>query len=341
MGRRFLAIALVCVWFGPAPGWAGEAPGRRAAVDGEDVNGVTRREAMKPQIEKLGTIDCDLVETTPVVFKGRLYRFEYVRAKYPPNTTGDSYSRFVDHETGEPSAPFAHGYHMGNVFVEDDTLYVTETNHWDGERVDIFMSRDMEHWESWNALDLPGYGIFNTSLCKAEDQYVLMFEVGKPEEVAGVRFTARFATSRDLRDWELTPPECTYSKDRYTAPHCLRYLDGYYYNFYLEAIDGGYEQYVVRSKDLIQWEQSPLNPVLKASDDDRRIANPDLTPEQRERIETAENLNNSDIDFCEFRGELVINYSWGNQRGVEHLAEARYKGTLREFLLGWFPGGVE
>ena len=173
---------------------------------------------MKPAIRKLGTIDCDLVETTPVVFKDRLYRFEYVRIKYAANTTGDSYFRFVDHETGEYSKPFAAGYHLGNVMVEDDVLYVTGTNIWDGERVDLFRSEDMERWESWNALDLPGYGLFNTSLCRDDNGYILMFEVGKPAEVAGVRFTARFAVSSDLTRWELTPPECTYAKDRYTAP---------------------------------------------------------------------------------------------------------------------------
>ena len=49
------------------------------------------------------------------------------------------------------------------------------------------------------------------------------------------------------------------------------------------------------------------------------------------------NLNNSDIDFCEIQGQVVINYSWGNQQGIEHLAEARYAGTLDQFLKGWFP----
>ena len=112
---------------------------------------------MKPHITKIGTIDCDLVETTPVVFGGRLYRFEYVREQYANNTTGDSYFRFVDHATGEPSEAFAAGYHLGNVMVENGTLFVTGTNDWDGERVDIFASRDMRQWESWNALDLPGY----------------------------------------------------------------------------------------------------------------------------------------------------------------------------------------
>ncbi len=294
---------------------------------------------MKPEITKLGTIDLDLVESTPVVFRGSLYRFEYVRPKYWANNSGDSYFRFVEHDSGRASKPFARGYHLGNVLVDHKTIFVTGTNIWDGERVDIFASTDMEHWESWNALNLPGYGLFNTSLCRADDRYVLMFEVGKPPEVAGVAFTARFATSPDIKHWELTPPECTYSKDRYTAPHCLRFHNGYYYNFYLEALNNAYEQYVVRSRDLVHWESSPLNPVLRASDEDRKIANPHLTPEQRERVREAKNINNSDIDFCEFHGGLIINYSWGDQLGIEHLAEARFDGALAEFLTGWFPAG--
>jgi hypothetical protein len=65
-----------------------------------------------------------------------------------------------------------------------------------------------------------------------------------------------------------------------------------------------------------------------------------LTSEQRERIQSATNLNNSDIDFCEYQGRLVITYSWGNQQGIEHLAEAIFEGSLSEFLTGWFPSGT-
>ncbi len=291
----------------------------------------------RPVIEKLGTIDLDLVETTPVVFKDRVYRYEYVRKGYKANTTGDSYSRFVDHETGVATPGFAAGFHLGSAFVHEGLAIVTAVDIWDGERVKLFTSRDLETWTQATALDLPGYGMFNTSLCYAEDHYVLMFEVGKPEEIAGNRFTARFAKSKDLKTWTLTAPECTYSKDRYTAPHCLRYLDGYYYNFYLESVKGAYDQRVVRSKDLIHWESSPLNPVLHHGDEDKKIANPKLTAEQRKHVAQAENRNNSDFDFCEYKGELIINYSWGNQRGTEVLAEARYKGTTAEFLKGWFP----
>jgi hypothetical protein len=292
---------------------------------------------MKPEIRKIGTIDCDLVETTPIVFRNRLYRFEYVRVGYAGNTTGDSFFRLIDHESGLSSAPFAKGYHLGNIMTDDDRLIVSGVDIWDGEKIDLFVSDDMKHWETWNALTLPGYGLFNTSMCRDTNGYILMFEVGKPPEVAGVRFTARFAVSSDLRKWELTPPECTYSKDRYTAPHCLRYLDGYYYNFYLEALDDAYEQYVVRSRDLVAWEQSPLNPVLAAGEDDRMFASANLATAEKERIRRAENCNNSDIDFCEFDGRLIINYSWGNQHGVEHLAEAEYEGSEADFLRGWFP----
>ena len=163
-----------------------------------------------------------------------------------------------------------------------------------------------------------------------------MFEIGKPEEKSGKRFTAHFATSDDLKNWEVLSSDHNYARDRYTAPHCLRYLDGYYYDFYLEAHDG-YETRVVRSKDLINWTPSPLNPVLKLSKEDKQIANKNLSEELLQRITIAENINNSDIDFCEFEGKLIINYSWGCQCGEEFLAEAIYEGTSEQFLKGWFP----
>ena len=292
--------------------------------------------AGRPLINKTGTIDCDLVETTPVVFRNKVYRFEYVRAGYWNNNTGDSYFRFIELDTGKPSGSFATGFHLGSAFVHNDTVYVTAVNIWDGEEVHIFSSPDLENWDQRLAFKLPGFGIFNTSLTRTEKKFVMMFEVGKPEEETGVRFTARFATSEDLNKWEILSKDHNYAMDRYTAPHCLRYLDDYYYNFYLEVYKG-YETRVVRSKDLVKWEASPLNPVLKASSDDKIILNTSLPEQIRRKIDGAENLNNSDIDFCEYNGKLIINYSWGNQQGKEFLAEASYDGTIEQFLKGWFP----
>ena len=293
----------------------------------------------KPMIKKLGTIDCDMVETTPVVFHNKLYRFEYVRNNYEPNKTGDSYFRFIDVETGNATPAFAKGYHLGSAYVEGDTAYVYGVNIWDGERIQVFWSKDLENWSDKPALVLKDWGIFNTSVCKGKDgKYFMAFEIGRPPEETGAPFTNRFAESDDLLNWKLTPSEYVYSKDRYTACPALRYLDdGYYYMIYLEAKAGpSYVPYIVRSKDLVNWELSPLNPVLQFSDDDKVIANPKLNSDQRKRIAEAVNINNSDVDLCEFDRKVIIYYSWGNQQGIEHLAEAVYDGSLESFLKGFF-----
>ena len=292
----------------------------------------------RPLIRKQGTVDLDLVETTPVMFQGRLWRFEWVRQgvgqQYWDNRRGTNYFRFRDPDSGEVTAPFADGYEFGSAFVEDGAVYVTGT--WQRSQIDLFVSRDLRTWERRVVLPAGRYGIYNTSLCRTDRDHVLMFEIDKPQSEAGTPFTARFIRSRDLVHWTLTSPDCVYARDRYTAPHCLRWKDGWFYDFYLEAHDG-YEIRVVRSRDLKHWEASPLNPVLKASPRDKLIARAGIPDDQRSRIANAVNLNNSDIDLCERDGRLVINYSWGNQQGVEHLAAAVYDGTLAQFLDGWFP----
>ena len=291
----------------------------------------------KPQIKKLGTIDCDMVETTPIVFHSRLYRFEYVRANYKPNKTGDSYFRFIDVESGKPTPAFAAGYHLGSAYVEDDTVYVYGVDIWGAENIQVFWSKNLKEWSSKPALTLPGWGIYNNSVCKGSERYIMAFEIGKPPEEAGVGFTTRFAESIDLLNWKLTPSECVYSKSRYTACPALRFFSGFYYMVYLEARPGPtYETHIVRSKDLVQWQSSSFNPVMQFSEEDKDIGNPNLTAEQRERIARAVNRNNSDVDLCEFNGRVIIYYSWGSQQGTEFLAHAVYNGTLESFLRGFF-----
>lgn len=291
-----------------------------------------------PSIRKLGTLDLDMVETTPAVFRDRLYRFEYVRPGYVPNKTGESYFRFIDVETGKATPAFAKTFDLGCAYAEGGTMWVFGVDNWDGENIAVFRSTDLEHWEQRPALKLPGWGLFNTSVCKAGDRYVMAIEVGKPPEVVGVPFTMRFAESRNLLDWKLLPEACVYTKERYSACPALRFLDGSFYMLYLEAKPGpNYETYLVRSRDLIRWESSSLNPVLKASPEDKQIANPKLTEDQRAKIARAVDLNNSDVDLCEFQGKTIITYSWGNQQGTEFLAEAVYDGSLASFLKGFFP----
>jgi hypothetical protein len=293
--------------------------------------------AGRPLIEKQGTIGVDLVETTPIVFGGTLYRLQWEGRKKPST----SYFDFVNAATGEKTAPFGRGCQFCSAYVENGTVYVTGTPT-SRNVVKMWTSTDLRNWTDTAALSLAGWSMYNTSICKANGKYVMSLEIDKPTSEAGKPFTARFATSPDLKTWALTSSRCVFAKDRYTAPHCLRYGKGYYYLFYLEdfgsASTSRYQTYVVRSKDLIGWEASPLNPVLSASADDRQIAKgARFTADELHRIATAKDINNSDIDFCECGGRLAICYSWGNQKGVEHLASAIYRGSEAEFLEGWFP----
>jgi alpha-L-fucosidase len=302
------------------------------------LTGLASDKTKRPAIKKLGTIDLLMVETTPVVFKDRLYRFEYVRDNYPANQTGASYFRFIDVATGKATPAFAKGQHLGCAFVEGDTVYAFGVDKWGGSKITVFRSKDMTKWEERLALHAPGWELFNTSVCKADGGYVMAVEVGGPKEVVGVPFTMFFAESKDLLTWKLLPLDCVYSKEKYTACPALRYLDGCCYRLYLEARPGPtYETHIVRSHDLKRWESSRLNPVMAFSDEDKAIASPKLAADQRKVIAQAKNINNSDVDLCEFQWKTIIYYSWGNQQGTEFLAEAVYEGTLASFLRSYFP----
>lgn len=294
----------------------------------------------KPCIRKLGTLDRDMVETTPLVINGRLYRFEYVRENYWKNVYGHSYFHFKDVETGAVTAPFAEGHHFGSAYNDNGTVYVFGVTAGGGDTMKVFRSSDLVHWEEKVAFHLPSWEMFNNSVCCGANGFIMAFEIGNPPDECGHPFTIRFAASSDLYNWTITPPECVYSKDRYTACPVIRFLpqDSYYYMIYLEAMPGwGYVPYIARSTDLIKWCRSPVNPMLMYDDgEDKKLANPYFPPEECERIANALDINNSDVDLCEFLGRTIIYYSWGNQTSIEFLAEAVYEGPLAEFLQGFF-----
>lgn len=285
----------------------------------------------RPVIIKKGTLGLDLCESTPFVFHGKVYRLEWFR--------NGSYLRIMDRDTHKEVSRFGEKHRFPCAYVEGDTVYVIgtkETAEWCGNVLTMFISKDMKNWTERTAFTIEGNNICNTSLCKIGDRYVMSIEMTKPGG-----FPARFIESKDLLNWTLMPPEYKHQLGRYNAAHCLRWHDGWFYLFYLEAgRPRGYEQYVTRSRDLIKWESSPLNPVLAASPEDKLILNPLLTEQERAEIAKNGDTNNSDIDFGEFNGKLIINYCWGTQGqggGHEYVAEAEYAGTEAEFLTGWFP----
>ena len=135
-------------------------------------------------------------------------------------------------------------------------------------------------------------------------------------------FTIKFAHSKDLIHWTKLP-ESTFGTNRYTACPCLRYSRGYYYVLYLEQRSPRwyFETYITRSKDLVHWELSASNPVLR--------------PEGLD-----EGINASDPDLIEWQGQTLIYFAVGDQRTWMNIKRATYPGPLADFLSSWFvvPG---
>lgn len=305
----------------------------------------------RPAIRKMGTIGCSIVETTPIVWKGELYRFEVIRGNYLTEKTAKKPSDFPDHpclrfmhiRTNTPTPFFAENHTFGFPFAEGDTMYVVTCNStdWGGNKLDFYRSNDLENWEKYSEIHLLGWRTYNMNIAKMGDTYTLLVEIAAPVEEAGdFPFTFRFLQSKDMTNWELTPRECVFHKDRYCGSPSIYTLedDPYYYVGYLEAYpDYRFANSLARSKDLINWEYSPINPVLMYNEfEDKQIASPFLTPEERERIKEAIDTNNSDMELCEYLGRTLIYYSWGDQRGTEFLAEAWYEGSMKEFLTSFF-----
>ena len=297
-----------------------------------------------PAIRRLGTIGCDLVETTPIVFGGELYRFEYVRAgKDMSRTRPDERPRFhfVHVRTNHECEPFAWDHHLGSAFTDGGVLYaVGLRDRWHSDTLDFFRGSDPDHMVQYASVTLEGFQLFNSNVCRKDGKYILQVETIDPTLPGSIPFTFRYLESTDMTNWTLLPNDRVFQPDRYAGGPAIYTLpdDPHFYVFYLEAYPcERYANSVARSVDLIHWEYSPINPVLMYDPEkDKQIASPFLTPAERERIAAALDVNNSDLELCEYLGRTIMYYSWGNQHGNEFLAEACYEGPMADFIHSYF-----
>ena len=305
----------------------------------------TARMGRRKRLRKLGTVKINTVEATPVVWDGRLLRFEWERNKQwgkPGGVERDvGYYHFVDMETETPLDPFATDHSFGCCYAENGKMYVHGVRGGGGGNIiDCFVSSDLKNWESSVALTFQeDISVYNTSVCKGNGKYVMAIEIGGKNPVVGKAFTCIFAESADLINWTLLDMmEYSYSRDRYTACPCIRYFDGFYYMIYLESAPlHRWIPYIVRSRDLKEFELGITNPVMFPDDLDKQVICPErFTAEELDYIEHAVDCNNSDFDMCFHNGRTLITYSWGNQYGKEFLALAEYDGSEEEFLTSFF-----
>ena len=296
-----------------------------------------------PVIRKKGAVS-PYGEMTPFVFNGKLMRLELA-----DKTRGlDPYDKEIsaiirDVETGKILSRFGYGCYYFSGYLENDTFYaigtVSQLPRFSGDTFKLFWSKDLVHWQERILFSKQGWRFYNTSLCKGDKGYVFLMEADRPVEAVGTPFTCFFATSQNMIDWTFMGEEKGYPKDRYIGGPYLRYVNGYYYLIGVTELPcNRYTNYIYRTKDFAVWEIGKYNPFLMPSNEDKMISPnaADITEEMKEEIKIGFNINNSDVDMCEFNGKTYINYAVGNQIGWYYMCEAEYDGSIQELLENFF-----
>jgi alpha-L-fucosidase len=259
----------------------------------------------------------DMCEVSPFMWEGRLHHLFNVRTGEGVENSHHHLS-IVDVETDTERCKFAELYNLASVIVEGNTLYVYASR-WENDTwkdVTLFQSTDLLNWEMSIVITQDqGEGLFNTSVCKGPDGYVMAYETSDPAYPA---FSTKYAVSDDLVNWKKLP-NAVFGTDRYAACPCIRYENGYYYQLYLErrAPRWFFETYVVRSRDLVTWELSASNPVV--------------TP-----VELDDGINTSDPEIIEIEGTTYLYYSSGDQLTWMNAKRRAYHGSMAEFFESWF-----
>ena len=299
-----------------------------------------------PVIHKLGVVS-DAGEMTPVVYKGRLCLIQTL------HKDGRSFAALTDCEDQKIVSEFGDGYEFFSGYIENDVLYGFGTYRGEKDNKDdhiaMFKSTDGLTWEKTILFERPQFRLWNTSVCKGPDGYRMAIEVSMAclkgdcllnpyTEPVGIPFTMFFLASEDLVNWTWLPDECCYAKERYSACPALRFANGYYYMIYLEALPlVRYEPYIVRTKDFLTWEVGYHNPVLWVSREDR-MPKPGQVFDDKTLVKLRHymNINDCDVDLCEYKGNTHIFYMTGDQLSCGFTCEALYEGGLNEFLEAFF-----
>jgi alpha-L-fucosidase len=285
-----------------------------------------RAEAPQASLVKLPDKLGHNMETTPIWFQGRLLSMQSHREDLPKPNLDAMHLLIRDMATGEDLSHFGQRHSLASAFVEGDTLHVFAAEH--GEKPEQWFT-DIYHFSTTNLKDwnrepairrAEGEGhLLNSSVCRNEQGYLMAYESDTP-----IGFCFKFARSKDLSQWEKIPDLVfTGEKNEYSACPVIRYFKPYYYVIYLhQAIPGhnGYVSFLARSKDLVSWQLSPMNPILEAGE--------------------GEGCNNSDVDLIEVDGKTLVYYACGNQADWCDLRLAVYPGPMQKFFEQCFPVGV-
>jgi hypothetical protein len=285
--------------------------------------------AEKPKVPliKLPVTFGAAMENTPFVFGGRPYLALNYRDDTKNNTDAYKASMYLllrDLCTGEEVARFGKGHSFVNAFVNGQELHVFASEGTDRDwfqSIYHFTTTDLKTWKRELAIEREGgEHLFNCSVCRDDQGFLMAYESNLP-----VQFCFKFARSRDLVHWDKIPGPVFAGVDgkEYSACPVIRYVAPYYYAIYLHgSLPGhnGWVSFLSRSKDLMAWELSPMNPILEAGQ--------------------GEGINNSDVDLFEWEGNTYLYYATGDQSTWGSLRVAMHVGSMRQFFENCFPAGT-
>lgn len=303
-----------------------------------------------PKIQKLGACSPN-GEMTPFVWNGRLMRMELVDPGRGTDSTILRCAGIRDVETGEFLSYLAQDSYFHSAFIDGDTAYVTGVDMGRRDTIRLYESKDLIHWTGRDLFTNPGWVYFNSQITKGPDGYVIIIESGPdaypdlsdsdyPKKYVGSKgWTMFFAKSPDLVNWEFMDYEHPFSKEEGTGGPALKYSDGWYYLLADCVLPRKiFTNYMYRTKDFQNWYVGYYNPIIMPSDADRLISPhyTEITEEERQRLQTAFNVNNTDLDLCQWQGKTYINYLCGNQLGNYWMCEAVCDMPMADFLKSYF-----
>ncbi|HEX5027115.1 MAG TPA: alpha-L-fucosidase [Agriterribacter sp.] len=289
-------------------------------------------------IEKQGRLNAPLVESSPFVFRDKLYllennqKFWDVKGAKPGDYFHDDEVRIKEISSGKIISIALKNHGFGTVLTHDNTVYVFAGNYGTGKpwrqmtEISMTSSTDLKNWtKPVTVLKAnPNEFFFNTAVCRGKDNFILLYETNDPQWKP---FTFRYVESTDLQHWKEIPG-AVYGKDKYVGGPALYYEGGWYYTLYLENIKIGYETRITRSKDLINWQDAPADrPFVTFNPIHRNI--PLLKPGIAES-------NASDVELCYYNGKTIIYFTGSDQTTAGDLQWATYKGTPQQLFEYFF-----
>lgn len=288
------------------------------------------QKSKKPDLLKLpfafSVIGRTPMENTPVMFNSQLLLVSNHRPGGADAKGQDAYLYIDDLQTGSEVARFGQGHSFVSAFVQGSELNVFALEFSDFGRVmnsngiDRMVTTDLKTWKTEKVILPDGNEhLFNSSVCRDEKGFLMAYESDQP-----VQFCFKFARSTDLSKWEKIPGLAfTGVNHEYSACPVIRFIKPFYYVIYLhKAIAGhnGWISFLARTRDLINWDLSPFNPILEAG--------------------KGEGKNNSDVDILEFEGKTYLYYATGDQETWGTVRVALFDGTQKEFFESHFPGNA-